>query len=68
MALQLGSTFPDLHVDTNQGKLSVYEHFGDGWGIVFSHPDDFTPVCTTELGTAAGLQAECNSTVVVSQC
>jgi alkyl hydroperoxide reductase subunit AhpC len=53
MALQLGDTAPDFVADTTEGKVSLHEYLGDGWGILFSHPADFTPVCTTELGDFA---------------
>jgi alkyl hydroperoxide reductase subunit AhpC len=58
MAIQLGDEAPDFTVETTQGKLNLYEYLGDGWGILFSHPKDFTPVCTTELGSVARLKGE----------
>jgi alkyl hydroperoxide reductase subunit AhpC len=58
MAIQLGDEAPDFTVETTEGKLNLYEYLGDGWGILFSHPKDFTPVCTTELGAAARLKDE----------
>ena len=58
MALRINDTFPDLTVTTDQGTLSLHEYIGDGWLILFSHPKDFTPVCTTEFGAVAQLAAE----------
>ncbi|KAI8565937.1 hypothetical protein RHMOL_Rhmol02G0000600 [Rhododendron molle] len=51
--LTLGDTIPDLEVDTTHGRLRFYDYIGDGWLLLFSHPGDFTPVCTTELGKIA---------------
>lgn len=56
--LRLGDTAPDFTAETSQGMLNFYDYLGDGWGILFSHPADFTPVCTTELGTAAKFKEE----------
>jgi alkyl hydroperoxide reductase subunit AhpC len=58
MTLQLGDTAPDFTAQTTEGELHFHEHLGDGWGILFSHPADFTPVCTTELGEFARRKKE----------
>ncbi len=58
MALQLGDTAPDFEVETTEGKLRFHQWLGDSWGVLFSHPKDFTPVCTTELGYMAKLKPE----------
>jgi alkyl hydroperoxide reductase subunit AhpC len=53
MAIQLGDTAPDFTAETTEGTVSLHDYLGDSWGILFSHPADFTPVCTTELGEFA---------------
>jgi len=58
MSLRLGDTAPDFHAETTQGPLSFHDWLGDQWGVLFSHPRDFTPVCTTELGYVARLKPE----------
>lgn len=58
MALQLGDTAPDFSTDSTAGSISFHDWIGDQWCILFSHPKDFTPVCTTELGYMAGLESE----------
>ncbi len=58
MGIQLGDTAPDFTADTTEGLVSLYDYLGDGWGILFSHPADFTPVCTTELGDFANRKGE----------
>ncbi len=58
MSLLLGDTVPNFTQESTDGPIDLYDFFGDGWGILFSHPADFTPVCTTELGAVAGLKGQ----------
>ena len=58
MALQIGDTAPDFEVETTQGSIRFHDWIGSGWAVLFSHPKDFTPVCTTELGYMAKIKPE----------
>ncbi len=61
MALQLGDTAPDFEAETTEGRISFHDWLGDSWGVLFSHPKDFTPVCTTELGYMARIKPDFDS-------
>ena len=58
MALQLGDTAPDFEAETTEGRIHFHDWLGDSWAVLFSHPKDFTPVCTTELGYMASIKPE----------
>ena len=58
MTLKINSLAPDFTAETSEGKLTFHEWLGDSWGVLFSHPKDFTPVCTTELGSLASMKSE----------
>ena len=58
MSLRINDTAPDFTAETTQGKIRFHEWIGDGYAVLFSHPKDFTPICTTELGTMAGMEGE----------
>jgi alkyl hydroperoxide reductase subunit AhpC len=61
MTIRLGDTAPDFEQDSTQGRIRFHQWLGDSWGVLFSHPADFTPVCTTELGLTAKLKADFES-------
>ena len=58
MALRLGDEAPNFTAETSEGTIDFHEWLGDSWGVLFSHPKDFTPVCTTELGYVASIKGE----------
>src|ERR1700712_2613377 len=58
MSLRLGDKAPNFTAQTSLGEINLYDYLGDGWGVLFSHPGDYTPVCTTELGRTAALKDE----------
>jgi len=58
MAVRLGDVAPNFTAQTSMGEITLHDYLGDGWGLLFSHPADFTPVCTTELGRTAALKGE----------
>lgn len=58
MTLQINDTAPDFAADTTEGPIQFHDWIGDGWAVLFSHPKNFTPICTTELGTMAGIKGE----------
>ena len=64
MAIRLGDDAPNFTAETTQGTINFHEWLGDSWGVLFSHPKDYTPVCTTELGMAARLKPEFDKRIV----
>ena len=58
MAIRLGDEAPNFTAETTEGTVDLYDYLGDGWGLLFSHPKDFTPVCTTELGAFASRKGD----------
>ena len=58
MSLRINDIAPDFKIDTTQGEIEFHNWIGEGWAVLFSHPKDFTPVCTTELGALAELESE----------